>query len=247
MAIEAEGRAHERREVSDFIAMTPDTDLLAPPSAWLKEGAKDGYIYRSLDSDADNYETISKIISLYIDDPNNIQDLGDILHSGHNADVVRVGKYAIKIFKFDPNASEWERERRSGLCAVRTAVMLELGLARYSNEGIPVATPHLHACYYPEDRDGTPIWIMSYEDGTPDSDVIDADAMHSLQGILNHALQSTGGERLIQTVQFENRAAHWLLQRHQGAVVRLIKLSGCIGSHDSHQKLWQREESLFRI
>ncbi len=228
--------------------MTPETDDESWTTVWLERKLEEGRAIMNIDSNLGAYKNISEILDACALDPDSIEDRGEVVHDGDKSKTVRIGKYAVKEFKFDDDASPWERERRAGLNAARVAVMFEIGLARLRGEFIvPVSVPHLHACFYPEDPNRAPLWIMAYHNNEPDPALISPDILQDLQGHLDKAILRVGGERFLNTLQTGNQPSNWLVKKHQGTVTGLVKVGGSIRPDYASKSVWEREAKLFRL
>ncbi len=246
MAIGVEQRFNNA--LREFIAMTPDTDTDSVTAVWHEQAIKGGVAYRNINSDIETYQEVSAILDLCGPQPDELENVSETIHDTTASSVVRIGDYAVKTFKFSPEANAWERERRAGISAVRAAVMLEMGLVQlHNNLPIPISTPSLHTCFYPDDPARMPVWVMSYEEVAPDCQVTEADLFHYLQGILDKALKSVSGERFIYTLLPENISPNWGVKKQGGEVSELVKFGGSINPIPSSRNVWEREKSLFRI
>lgn len=231
----------------NFIAMTPDTDRLPAPVIWQKNEIKGGALYKSMDMTPESNGLVSAFLEKYAEDPDLLSDMGKELHDDQNSQVVRLGEYAVKIFKFKPGGSTWERERRAGLSAIRTAVMIESGLLLLNKDRpISVMAPKLHTCFQPESTDESPIWIMKYEPSDIEPRIMTPDMIKRFQTILNMALIEVGGERFVETIDFGNDPCNWRVQRHEEGA-KLIKFGCAIKSDWTSEMVWRREASLFRV
>lgn len=237
-----------KNTLDEFVAMTPDTDTDSVTAVWHEQAVEGGTAYRNINSDVETYREVSAILDLCRTQPEDLQSIGETLHDDDVSLVIRVDDYAVKLFKFSPEASEWEHERRSGISALRAAVMLDMGLAQIQGcLPVQVSTPRLHACLYPGDPVKMPAWVMSYEAVDRTFRVTEVELLHYLQGILDEALKNVSGERFIYTLLPENISSNWGVKKCGGEISGLVKFGGSINPVPSSRSVWEQEAGLFRI
>lgn len=234
------------RELSALVAMTPDDT-----ATWRLREVAGGAAYVELEHEKS--AEIDEIIKLCADEPARLYDEWEVL-SEKASTVLRLSNFVIKIFNFAPATKPWERESKAGLCAVRTAVMKEYGLARASRtepfnlpnqeSSIELAAPHIYGCFLP-DQAPKSFWVMSYEEGQPKPEVITPIELGELEKYQNKIFRHIGGEVFIGTVRFNADCNHWLAQSQGGEISRLVNLGGSIFKDSMSQHVWECSDSLF--
>jgi hypothetical protein len=258
MAIGVEGKGQKqetpRRGLGELVSMTPNLYDVPLGATWLAEHVDEGIVFSNIDSHNVNPDNaVPKILEICKNYSCITVDVlqtafGDIsvLHESKNSRVIKVDEHVIKLFKFDPAASAWERECRSGLSAMRAAIMLELGLADIStSKFISVRVPHLHACFYPAQTTRAPVWVMTYEPGEAEQQFFQPELLRLLEKQLHYVMESMGGERFTQTMRLENEPYNWLVRRYKGMVTGIIRTGISISPDPLSHAIWKREKTYF--